>query len=122
MAGRMSLYVATLIATFAASSALASDPQHPTALWHARDLANLCKADTHSTEYTMCWSFIGAVFEVAWNNSIYDLKACIPPLVNGQKAVSVTVKWLSEHPEEDAMQPASLATAKALAAAFPCAN
>ena len=118
----MSLRNVAIVAIVAASPALAPDPPHPTAVWYARDLTRLCKADGKSGEYAMCWSFIGAVLEIAMNNSsIYGLRICVPPLVNEQKAVAVTTKWLGEHPNEDT-QPASLAAAEAFAAAFPCGS
>src|SRR5260370_5692504 len=85
----------------------------PIAIAYGRDLIRLCHSDRKSGEYAMCWSFIGAVLEVAKNNSIYGLKLCVPPLVNVQAAVDVTVKSLDEHPDRD-IQAASFAITQAL--------
>ena len=90
-------------------------------LAYSRDLTRFCHSDRKSGEYAMCWSFIAAVLEVAKNNSIYGLKLCVPPLLNLQGAVDVTIKWLDENPDRD-LQAASLAITEALATAFPCHN
>lgn len=113
--------ILSFVVALAAFPAIASEPDFVTAIWYARDLQKLCGADPKaaSGEYGMCWSFIGAVPEVVNNDSIYELKACVPPLTNAQKAVRLTIKWLDDHPDSD-IKAASLVTTEALADAFPC--
>ena len=113
--------MAGLIIAFAAFPTNAADLQAPVALVYGANLAALCRADKKSGEYAMCWSYVGAVLEIVNNNSIYGLKVCVPPLINIQKEVNITTKWLDGHPSAD-IKPASLLTTEALAAAFPCAK
>jgi hypothetical protein len=113
--------ILAIIVAVVAVPATASDTRPLVAEWYGSNLQRLCDADPKSAEYAMCWSFIGAVLEVVNNNSIYDLKACIPPLVNVQTAVDLTAKWLHDHPDND-IKAASLVATEALATAFPCKN
>src|SRR6185437_4029446 len=78
----------------AAIPALAAESRPNVPLWYGRDLQRLCGADGKSAEHAMCWSYISAVVEIVNNNSIYALKVCIPPLINVQKAIDLTTKWL----------------------------
>jgi len=98
----------------------ASDGYRTEPVVYGSNLKRLCDADRKSAEYGMCWSFVTAIFEVTRNSvPIYELKACIPPLTNAQKAVDLTTQWLHDHPDEDT-RAASLITAEALVSAFPC--
>ena len=108
-----------MIAVVMAVPVMAADAPPIVPEWYGSNLLRLCNADRKSGEYAMCWSFIGAVLEVANNNSIYGFKICTPPLLNPQTAVDLTTKWLSSHPDSD-IKAASLVTTEALAAAYPC--
>jgi hypothetical protein len=100
-------------------SAMAAESDPATAIFYGHDLRKLCDADRQSGEFAMCFSYIAAVMEIDRNNTIYDLKVCIPPLANVAEAVDITMSWLHHHPQEDT-KPASMVEAEALANAFPC--
>jgi hypothetical protein len=101
--------------------AIASGPRPNVAIEAGSDLKGLCEADLKSGEYAMCYAFNSAVLEVMENNSIYGVKACIPPLVDVNKAVDLPSKWLLDHPDRS-IEPASKVVAEAYAVAFPCKN
>ncbi|MGH6684227.1 MAG: Rap1a/Tai family immunity protein [Pseudolabrys sp.] len=88
-------------------------------LFYGHNLRRFCDADKKSAEYSMCFSFVGAVLEIATYNSIFGIKICVPRLTTVGKAVELTAKWLHEHPDDD-IKAASLVTVEALADAFPC--
>ena len=94
-------------------------PNPAVTLFYGSDLQKLCGADRKSAEYAMCFSFVGAVLEMVNNNSIYALKFCVPPLVNVQTAVDITIKWVRDHSDRD-IKGASLVVTEALADAYPC--
>ena len=85
---------------------------------HAGDLNRLCTSEDVATK-AVCEGFIGGVFEIVANESVYGFTACIPPLTPMSKAVDVTKNWLIVHPEL-LTRSASSAIAQALAEAFPC--
>jgi hypothetical protein len=85
---------------------------------YAGDLNGLCASGDPATK-AVCFGFVGGVLEIVANSPVYGLSACISPLTPLSKAVDVTKKWLTVHPEYSA-KPASLAIAQALAEAFPC--
>lgn len=104
----------------APATASVTPPLKP--IWYGRDLQKFCNADRTSaaSEYAMCWSFVSAVLEIIGSEAIYGQKICVnPPFVTPQKAVELTSAWLRDH-ADSALEPASLVTADALAAAYPC--
>jgi len=69
-----------------------------------------------------CRGYIGAVVDILVDgNTVYDHRACPPPGENREILIKVVKAWLDRHPEA-LKQKASVATAQALAEAYPCAT
>lgn len=90
----------------------------PTAYFYAGNFKHLC-ASVDARELELCEGFIGATLEIVTNNRIYGIHACVPPRTSLGAAVRISKRWFDTHPEEGT-QAASLAVARAMAAAFPC--
>ena len=90
-----------------------------TAIEYGGDLKRLCQADSKSGEYAMCFSFVGAVLEVVYNQPIYGFQTCVPRLTTVDRALELIREWQQKHPETDT-KPASYVIAEALNSAFPC--
>jgi hypothetical protein len=89
---------------------------------YAFDLDRVCAADD-DVQKAVCEGFISGVLEIISNEPVDGIAACVPPppRTTLSKAISVVRKWLADHPSpKEAIQPASLAVAHALAETFPC--
>jgi len=105
-----------MVAVLVPSGVAAAD-RYP-AVELAGQLYDLCRRSDDGSK-SVCFGFIGGVFEVAANNPIDGITSCVPFPTNALKAQRLTLKWISTHPKKE-FEPASTAIAEALADAFPC--
>ena len=111
------LTVAFVVATFPART----DTSLPVTIVSAGDLQKLCAADRKSSAYGMCFSFVGAALEFAYNvANPYGQKVCVArKLITVGRAVELTNHWMADHPHED-IRPGTYVVIEAVSAAYPC--